>query len=199
MGSDSQSSYSDFVLIVMMSIFDQKILPAVFMNSLEFKELTQKQVFNLEARFRYVGEIVENVESWLLNDGNDFKGFLDSLELDLSVNQNLPDESEDRETSHLIHSSWTFDTTVAQLRHALSPSIIAWLDQNLPRVDCSLTEFNAWLAIQCKALREVVTEFYGAQSFSSTIAHYIAMDILLANMLAGVYKARLNADLLQQA
>lgn len=181
-----------------MSIFDQQSLPVAFMNSQEFKGLTQKQVFNLEARFRYVGEIVKNVEEWLSGNEEEFKEFLDNLELDLSVNQNLPD-GEERETSYLIHSSWTFETTVAQLRHALSPPIIAWLDESLPRIDCSLTEFRFWLANQCRALRNVVTEFYAAKSFACAIAYFVAMNILLATMLAGTYKARLNAGLLQQA
>jgi hypothetical protein len=173
----------------------KRTLPSAITESSEFKNLTDKQIYNIEARFRYLDEIIDNIESWLAGSGKDVdvRSFLDDLELDLSVNQNLPHgQSVDFVSSWLIHTSWTFGTNAQSLVHDLSTTLLSKIEQNIPRISSSLDEFKAWLMEQCSAIKIALDDFYNAQTFTGAIAHHIAIDILLINMLAGIYKIRLN-------
>lgn len=176
-----------------MSAVDRKNLPAAFMVCDDFNTLTQKQIFNIVARFRYIDEIIENIHEWLDSEKTEFNHFIDDLELDLSVNQNLPG-NEGMESSYLIHSSWSFDMPPSSLRSELSEAIIKSINEVTPGTMCSLDDFKSWIKNQSLSLSNAVTGFYSAKSSSSAIAHYIAIDIILINLLSSAYKMRLNDE-----
>ena len=151
-------------------------LPHALTSSAEFQELTSREREQFEARFERVTMIVEQVETWLSGRGESLKEFVDTLELDLAVTQNLPNPSnaDERQTSYLIHSSWTFETTVAGMQHALSPEVSKALDNPVPSLTCSLSEFKRWLQEGARAIRLSLDLFSGAQTFSEVLGAYIA-------------------------
>ena len=106
-----------------MSGINLENLPTAFTACDNFEKLTQKQIFNIVSRFSYIDEIVKNINEWLDSGTIEFSHFIDDLELDLSVNQNLPG-SENTESSYLIHSSWSFDMPLSTLRRELGEAII---------------------------------------------------------------------------
>jgi hypothetical protein len=159
-----------------------------------FNRLTQKQIFSIVSRFNYIDEIIENINEWLDSDKTELSHFIDDLELDLSVNQNLPGD-EGKESSYLIHNSWTFNMSPSSLRSELSETIIKSINEEIPGTMCSLDDFKLWIQNQSLALNEAVTGFYSAKSSPSAIAFYIAIDIILINLLSSTYKMRLNDEL----
>jgi hypothetical protein len=172
---------------------ENRSLPKALTESEEYKDLTQKQIFNFEARFRYLEEIISNIDGWLSNmtEEKDFKSFLDDLELDIGTNQNL-DTGDEFISSWVIHNSWTFGISACLLKGKLSDSLIKELEQESPSVNSSRPEFENWLRNQGDLLKRIIGRFYSAETFSEVVAHYIALDILLAKFLAGLYKSRLN-------
>jgi hypothetical protein len=174
------------------------MLPEAFTDTDEFRGLTEPQIQSFKSRLDYVREIIHNIEEWLTTvpTVESFRDFLSELELDLAVNQNLPrDNNREAISSWLIHDSWTFETNSMLMKEALSNSVVAQLDKPTPSINANLTEFCSWLAGQCEALREATDKFCTADSFTAAIAHYLAMDVILANLLVGTYKARLNPAL----
>jgi len=176
-------------------------IPTALAESDEFRELTPEERKLFEARFEYVSSIVDHVAAWLSGSGEGFKEFMDTLEVDLAVSQNLPNPSnaDQRQTSYLIHSSWTFDTTVAGMQRAITPRLAKVIDSPTPPLNCSMAEFRTWLKESSEALKLSLESFSKARSLSEAMAAYISMDILLALLLVVCYKARLNASLLQQS
>lgn len=177
-----------------MSTVDRKNLPTAFMACDDFNTLTQKQIFNIVARFNYIDEIIENIHEWLDSEKIQFNHFIDDLELDLSVNQNLPGD-ESMESSYLIHNSWSFNMSPSSLRSELSEAIIKSINEATPGIMCSIDDFKLWIKNQSLALNEAVTGFYSAKSSLSAIAFYIAIDIILISLLSSTYKMRLNDEL----
>jgi hypothetical protein len=175
----------------------QPSLPVALTDSDEFRALKPEQVSNFEARFRYVQEIVEKIERWLSNQqpGVTLRSFLDDLELDLAVNQSLPEEDQTQQSAWLIHSSWTFECSVSQMRAQLTADVVTAIERGPPSVDAQAREVQQWLRDQGVALRHLLERFHSAATFEIAIAHHIAIDILLANLLVGTYKARLNPSL----
>ncbi len=174
---------------------DKREFPAAFTQSDDYKNLTAKQVASIQSRFKYIEEIICQIEAWVSSTRSveDVRGFLDSLELDISVNQNLPEEDKSNiYSSWLIHSSWTFCLSGALLYQQLSCDITSAIEQPLPSCRCSIQEFKTWLHGQSNALSKILEEFYSACQWESIVAHLIALDIILANMLVGLYKSRLN-------
>jgi primosomal protein N'' len=166
------------------------------MDSEEFRALNAVQVSNLEARFRYVQEIVEKIERRLRQQpGVALRSFLDDLELDLAVTQNLPEEDQTQQSAWLVHSSWTFECSVSNMRAQLSSGVIAAIESTPPSINARASEVEDWLRDQAAALRQTLGGFHSAVTFEIAIAYHIAIDIVLANLLVGSYKARLNAGL----
>jgi len=175
----------------------QPSLPAALIDSDEFRALDPKQVSNFQARFRYVQEIAEKIERWLSHKEPEvtLRLFLDNLELDLAVTQNLPEEDQTQQSAWLIHSSWTFECPVSRMRAQLTPDVVASIEQGPPPIDAQAGHVQQWLRDQGVALRHLLGRFHSAATFEVAIAYHIAIDILLANLLVGTYKARLNPAL----
>jgi hypothetical protein len=178
--------------------FDNVRLPRSLTESDEFKQLTADSVRAFQARLQYIGEVVDQIDAWLAKTQNNFPEFLDNLELDLSVTQNLPGDANSGHTSYLIHSSWSFEVTVAEIRHAIPGNLLQPLEAALPSIDSSLSQFNAWLEAQALGIKSAATSFSAAQSMAEALACHLALDIFVGDLLIGCYKARFNAGLLQQ-
>jgi exonuclease VII small subunit len=172
----------------------QKYLPAALIESEEFKALNPLQASRFEARFPYLEEIIENIERWLKHDSKDttLRSFLDDLELDLAVIQNLPGVDKSEPSAWLVHSSWTFNCSAFELRAQLEPKIIESLECASLPLEATTGQIEEWLRGQTICARMVLQNFRSAATFASAIAHHVAIDILFGSLLVGTYKARLN-------
>ena len=82
-------------------------LPDALLRSDDYLDLNEKQVFNLQSRFDYIDEVVDDITQWLNGEGDSetLDDFLNLLEVDVAVNQNL-NIGNDYESNWVIHSSW---------------------------------------------------------------------------------------------
>lgn len=166
-------------------------LPAAVTETVAFARLTEMQVVAFEGRLIYINEIADSIEDWLAGrDPEGLGAFLDRLEMDLAVNQNVP--GEDAVSSYLVHTAWTYDSSPQAMQQALAPETLAALDRPPPALNAPEEAIRDWLGAASNGLRLALEGFYRAASFTAALGHYIALDILLAGMLCGVYKARLN-------
>lgn len=171
-------------------------LPSAIASSEEFVDLTEKQQFNYRARLRHVEEITLKIEEWLTGAETDFFAFLDSIELDLYINQGAPvGGGEDHVSAWLLHTSWTFETSVARMSRFISPALREQLELPQPGLDAAIDQFGAWIRNQNQALTAALDSFFAASSFDEAMANQLAVDTLLVNLLAGVTRARLNKRL----
>jgi len=161
----------------------------------EFKSLTDEQRVDFLARLRYIEEITRKIDEWVSGAETDMRAFLDRVELDLYLNQGVPSSGDSPISSWLVHTSWTFDTTAQRMYKTLLPEVIAELDRPQPRLGAEVGSWNVWVAKQNAGLRLALTAFYDATDITDVIAHLVALDVLLANILAGVSKMRLHPSL----
>ena len=173
-------------------------LPRALTDLENFRQLTEREAKLFESRFEYVGQILDSIDAWLTRKDRDFRDFLDNLELDLSVNQNLPTDLNKKHTSYLIHTSWTFDVTIAEMRQSLPADLATELDREIPPLDCSIAQFDYWLSEQTKAIDAAISGLYAVTTAAAALTLLTAIDILLGKLLVGSYKARLNPRLLQE-
>jgi hypothetical protein len=173
----------------------EREFPRVLVRCDEFVRLNEAQRFNYRARLRYIEEITLKVEEWVNGGEPDFFAFLDSVELDLYINQGCPADPATHVSAWLIHTSWGFETSVLQMSRFLSTERCAQIESPQPKLGASVEEFRAWMQDQNQGLKESLNGFFGAVSFHEAMASQFAIDALLLNLLSGVAKARLNKRL----
>jgi hypothetical protein len=175
---------------------EERPLPPSIVSCDEFENLSEKQRFNYRARLRYVEEITLKIDEWLAGKETDFFSFLDTVELDLYINQGAPvGNGEDHVSAWLIHTSWTFETSVAKMLRSLQSSVRERIDAPPPGLDAPIDQFRSWIQGQNEALTTALNSYFGAESFDQAMANQLAIDALLLNVLSGVCKARLNKRL----
>jgi len=166
-------------------------LPDALLRSDDYLELNEKQAFNLQARFDYIDEIVDDITQWLngVSDSETLDDFLNMLEVDVAVNQNL-NTGDNYESSWVIHSSWGDGVEEKASWDKLPTDVLTSLDDDLPKLSAGDTEVNAWLENQRNALRRALETLSDANDFAETLSSILAVDILMAKLLAGIYKLR---------
>lgn len=165
--------------------------PDALLRSNDYLGLNEKQAFNLQARFDYIDEIVDDISQWLNgeSDSETLDDFLNLLEVDVAVNQNS-NTGDDYESIWVIHSSWGDGVEEKASRDKLPTDVLTSLDADLPKLSASDTEVNVWLETQRDALRRALEALSAANNFAETLSSILAVDILMAKLLAGIYKLR---------
>ena len=170
-------------------------LPGALLRSDDYLELSEKQAFNLQARFNYIDEIVNDITQWINSESNSemLDDFLDTLELDVNVNLSI-DSGNDNESIWLIHSSWGDGIEERPSQDKLPTDVLTSLDADLPRLSADDAEINAWLKNQSNTLRRALKALSAASDFSEVLSSILAVDILMAKLLAGIYKLRIRKN-----
>jgi hypothetical protein len=174
----------------------ERPLPTPVEQGRDFRDLNETQKRNYKSRLRFIEQITMEMDDWLGGKENDFRSFLDRIELHLAINQGAPHDADLNISSWLMHTSWTFETSARQMYAQLEKELVSELDHPLPGLDPDLTQLNNWLTHQNSALKAALDRFYAAQTFDSAMAHQIAIDILVTNLLSSVVRVRLNPRLL---
>lgn len=178
----------------MESMMDRK-LPEAITASKDFSELTARQRKGFEANLAYIDRIVNDIDEWLAQDRPELtpKHFFDELELDVLTVQSLPDTDKGIST-WLIHSTWTQEVTGQALGHQLSSEIMMTINLPPPQIEADHRDYKQWLQGQGKALKLCLNIFYSGLNFNSALAHLIASDAILANILTGLTRFRLSCN-----
>jgi hypothetical protein len=174
---------------------EDRPIPAALSSLVEFKSLNDEQRLDFIARLKYIEETTKKIDEWVSGAETDLRAFLDRVELDLYLNQGAPRPDDSPISSWLVHTSWTFDTAGQKMYRTLPTVVAHELDRPQPGLGAEVGAWNVWLAKQNAALRMAVSGFYDATDISGVIAHLIAVDVLLVNILAGVSKLRLHPGL----
>lgn len=168
-------------------------LPTVMIDCDEYEDLTEGERLALLRRVEDALEFGASLAQRGRRDGhNEFYLFVENLELDVSRLQEFDLPWGGALSRWLMHHSWTFGTTPAEMRDQLSSAMVRVLDANEPSIDASLADFDRWLYELGSALVEAATSVFGATSFSAAMAHQVAIDILLGRVLSACYKLRLS-------
>lgn len=170
-------------------------LPEPLKNLDCFNRLTDSQVSDFCTRLDYIQEIVENIELWIRgkSDWRALRLFLDDLELDVSENAVLSSEGKkDNEivSSWVIHSTWCDDIEPNQLKKSLDPEVASFMNSQNPTWFFNEKQINEWLDLLSRSLRLMLANFYNSKHLETTLAYYLAIDVTVAKMLAGLYLLR---------
>lgn len=92
----------------------------------------------------------------------------------------------------LVHHSWTFYTTPADMRARLPAPILHLINATEPSTDASLVSVERWFEQLGEGLASAANAVLKATDYGSAIAHHVALDILLGRILSACYKLRLN-------
>lgn len=171
-------------------------LPKILFTLLESEELDAREVDALQFRIQGANRITDDIERWIASDSSPVREFLDALELDLSVLQNLPGGGPERVTSYAIHSSWTFELAPNEMRRCIDPDVAKTMSVAPPSIDSSLVEFSNWANLMASSLRKVCRSFSRSEVIEEAMAMWIAIDVLLLLLLVGTTQTRLNAGLM---
>ena len=170
-------------------------LPETLTSSKDFSELTARQKKGFEANLVYIDRIVKDIYEWLANDKPELtpKHFFDELELDVMTVQSLPDPDKGV-SAWLIHSTWTQDVAPEALGQQLSPEVTLAINSILPNIEATHRDYKNWLQCQGDALKNCLDLFYSATRSNGAMAYLIALDAILANILAGLIRFRLAVN-----
>lgn len=127
-----------------------------------------------------------------LAESADIAEFADDLELDVAILQELDSAWRGGLSRWLIHHSWSFKTSPPEMCNSLSAVMLSALDEREPRHDASMDEYCSWIGAIGRQLVQCTDELSNAKTYSSAIATHVVADILLARLLVGCYKLRLN-------
>jgi hypothetical protein len=166
--------------------------PEALTMSEDFSELTIRQKEGFEANLAYIDRIEKDINSWLANEHPDVapNHFFDELELDVMTALSLPDPDKGV-SAWLIHSTWTDDFGDQSLAHQLSPELLRAINSPLPKLEGTNADYKVWLGGQGEALRNSLDLFYRGTTFENAVAHLLASNAILANILAGAVRFRL--------
>jgi hypothetical protein len=183
--------------VTKVSFLPDRRLPSALLDANEFRELTeyQRQAFN--SRLRYIEEISVRIFEWPHSPESGGKEMLGGLELDVLINVGIS-EGHDNDrviSSWLIHHSWTIGISPGSLHRCLSEDLLNAFDISVPALTSNILVLQEWFIKQAEALRLLLTAFYEAKTFTQVMASYVAIDIVLAQLLAVCYRGRLNPKL----
>lgn len=173
-----------------------KAVPSVLASSNEFEQLNSKQVTNFSARLAYVEELIENIRTFLsAGEGREpLCDFLDTLELDASSANVFSTNRDEHQSNYLIHSSWTFECSPEELAKEVGPELLA-VRTTHDLVQANRGEIESWLAELSNGLALSIGRFYAASSFCGAIANLLLIDALMADLLSGLIRLRLNSQI----
>lgn len=140
--------------------------------------------------FKVIGQSLSSGSRF--EESSDLIDFLEDLELDIAAQQELETAHRGGLSRWLIHNSWSFDTSPAEMIRSLPVDIRELIDMREPPYDATVDVCLEWFKHIGDKIVYVIDEFGNAKSFALVIAMHIVVDILAARTLLVCYKLRLN-------
>lgn len=171
-------------------------LPLAIASSGEFRSLNESQQLSMLRRLDNARSLGMSLATKTrLQASDDFLDFVEDLELDAALLQELDSAPRGGLTRWQIHYSWTFETSPQEMAKSLSVETMALADFQEPGLTAALDEYCIWFMEFGRRLVDVVDQFSAADSFATAMAQHVVLDVLLARLLIACYKLRLNPSM----
>ncbi len=168
-------------------------LPTVIVECDEYETLTEEEraafLQRLESALKLGQSLAEGV---LRKENPDFFQFVEELEQDASHLQEFSLPWGGTLSRWLVHHSWTFYTTPADMRGCLTAQMLHLINAGEPSIDAPLASTDQWLRELGEGVASAANAVLKATEYGSAMAHHIALDILLGRVLSACYRLRLN-------
>jgi hypothetical protein len=154
-------------------------------------DLSDAQKISLLQRLSYVIELCDRLIS--ITDFKSSYGLISDIELDVWICIGAPDSDAKNEVSSwVIHTSWINECDGIDLSKLLEKEITDGMGS---KADIeSADTLHIWINKQEKLIRKSALNAIAATSISVFIANFMAINILLLNLLSTLSKARLLAQ-----
>lgn len=172
-------------------------LPAVVLDSDDYKSLSDRAKHEFSARLKYIVEITQKISDLYTQSSNidDLRHSLDVIELDCMINLSINPEPRDNVSPWLLHKSWTFECSAASLASSIDAETHRALNDQIPDVTAMTSDFLKWTIKRGDLLRSQLKRLMNAQQYCSAIGALICIDALLATLILGLTKSRLNRNI----
>lgn len=168
-------------------------LPAVITECDEYETLTEDERASFLRRLESALELGASLSEGDRREGYpDFFQFTENLEMDVSHLQEFTLPWGGALSRWLVHYSWTFHTTPADMRACLTTQMLHLINANEPSTDAPLESSEQWFRELGHGLVFAANAIMNATDYGSAMAHQIALDILLGRILSACYRLRLN-------
>jgi hypothetical protein len=168
-------------------------LPTVIIECDEYETLTEEERAAFVQRLESALELGESLADGARRKGYpDFFQFVEDLEQDASHLQEFTLPWGGNLSRWLVHHSWTFHTTPADMRGCLTAQMLHLIDAGEPSTDAPLASTDQWLRELGEGVASAANAVLNATEYGSAMAHHIALDILLGRVLSACYRLRLN-------
>lgn len=168
-------------------------LPAVITGCDEYETLTEDERAAFLRRLEAALELGTSLSGGKRRrEFPDFFRFVEDLEQDASHLQEFTLPWGGNLSRWLVHYSWTFDTTPADMRASLTAQVLDLINSDEPSTDAPLEVSERWFTELGDGVAIAATAVLKATDFGSAMAHQIALDILLGRVLSACYRLRLN-------
>lgn len=170
------------------------VLPRSLIEAEDFAALLVDQQERFSKRLLFAQGVLREALSWLEVQEGEFQEFADGLELDLVSAASIDlSDTKAQVSTWFVHSTWAFSVKAETLVALLSDDIKTQLDERLPTLSITTTEFSRWLLVELKAALSAFDSLRNSQAFDHALACLIAIDIFLGRLLIALYMWRLWA------
>jgi hypothetical protein len=157
-----------------------------------FSALSEYERREFAILMRFFSDLGQDLRSGARREGaSGFLDFIDNLELDLAVRIGGPAHSGSEFSAWLIHGSWRIDAG-RDISSLLDHAIITMMNNAEPSAQESVEDLEAWFRKVGNALLNAAVGISSAKTFSSAIAHLIAVDSLILKIFLCCCKCRIN-------
>ena len=171
-------------------------IPSSFSASDEWHSLGDEQRLSLLRRLDNAKALGESLYTGKrLAESSDFADFLEDLELDVALLQELDSARQGGLSRWQIHNSWSFETSPSEMHQSLPPALESLADAYEPQRGDPINAYIDWLKASGRNLVLVVNEFSAAKSYPAALAIHVLLDVLLTRILLACYKLRLNPEM----
>jgi hypothetical protein len=170
----------------------ERPLPRALAESHEYTALSEPARRGLMEHVRYVQELPFKVVEWLETgaSASDLQSLIERLDLDLTIHLGVPKQPEDAVSPWLLQTSWVSHSK--PLSSFLKSQRIRDINAHPPEVGQTLHYIEQWLTSIAGAVEHLLSDFFDSTSYDESVAHLVAVNVLLAGIKLGVGRIRLQ-------
>ena len=171
-------------------------LPQMLLLSAEYTALNTAQKSNFLGRLLYLDEIAEKLFETAKTQNSDLHELIDDIELDSLSVISLGDKKT-QVSPYLMHSSWVFECQTDQFESYVSADTWKFLSVS-PIFSSMQSKIETTWFVSCgELLRNALSKFSNASTFTAVIAHLIEMDMLISALLLFCSSYRLRVKVVK--
>lgn len=168
-------------------------LPPSLLSSETYRALSDEQRASVERRIQSVSDLSREAAQWFSApmEDREWASFLEDLELDVTAALYSGFGDPNTMSVWLLHTTWSFDMS-GHVENDLAPNVLRRLDSALLSRTASIADLRDWLSEEIGVVQDALSGLTVSRSLSCAVAHLIAIDGLLARLLAVLCIRRLG-------